>query len=48
VPASKGPKFVVKIYAGAEHGVPMFAQNPEMQPMIVARLKARLSAGGTH
>ncbi len=32
-----------------EHGVPMFAKNPELEPMIVAWLKAQLpAAAGTH
>jgi len=49
VAASKDPKSVVKIYAGTEHGVPMFAKNPELEPMIVAWLKAQMpAAGGTH
>ncbi len=49
VAASKDPKSVVKIYAGTEHGVPMFAKNPDLEPMIVAWLKAQLPAvGGTH
>jgi len=49
VAASKDPKSVVKIYAGTEHGVPMFAKNPGLEPMIVAWLKAQLpAAGGTH
>ncbi len=49
VAASKDPKSVVKIYEGTEHGVPMFAKNPELEPMIVAWLKAQLpAAGGTH
>ena len=49
VAASKDPKSVVKIYAGTEHGVPMFAKNPDLEPMIVAWLKAQLpAAGGTH
>jgi hypothetical protein len=34
---------------GAKHGVPVFAKNPELEPMIVAWLKAHLPAtGGTH
>jgi dienelactone hydrolase len=45
---SKNPKSVIKIYAGTEHGVPMFAKNPELEPMIVAWLKAQLPAAGTH
>jgi len=49
VAASKDPKSMVKIYAGTAHGVPMFAKNPELEPMIVAWLKAQLpAAGGTH
>jgi dienelactone hydrolase len=49
VGASKDPKSVVKIYPGTEHGVPMFAKNPDLEPMIVAWLKAQLTAtGGTH
>jgi dienelactone hydrolase len=49
VAASKDPKSVVKIYAGTEHGVPMFAKNSDLEPMIVAWLKAQLpAAGGTH
>jgi dienelactone hydrolase len=49
VAASKDPKSVVKIYGGTEHGVPMFAKNPDLEPMIVAWLKAQLpAAGGTH
>jgi dienelactone hydrolase len=48
VAASKDPKSVVKIYGGTEHGVPMFAKNPELEPNIVAWLKAQLpAAGGT-
>jgi dienelactone hydrolase len=49
VAASKAPKSTVKIYPGTEHGVPMFAKNPELEPMIVAWLKTQVSvAGGTH
>jgi len=49
VSASKDTKSVIKIYAGTEHGVPMFAKNPELEPMIVQWLKAQLPpAGGTH
>jgi hypothetical protein len=49
VAMSKDPKSVVKIYEGAEHGVPMFAKNPELEPLIVAWLKAQLpAAGGTY
>lgn len=46
---SKNPKSVLKIYEGTEHGVPMFAKNAELEPMIVAWLKTQLaSTGGTH
>lgn len=45
---SKNPQSVLKIYEGTEHGVPMFAKHSELEPMIVAWLKAQLSAtGGT-
>jgi dienelactone hydrolase len=45
---SKNPKSVLKIYDGNEHGVPMFAKHSELEPMIVAWLKAQLSVtGGT-
>jgi dienelactone hydrolase len=40
--ASKNAKSTLKMYGGTEHGVPMFAKNAELQPMIVAWLKARL------
>ncbi len=40
--ASKNPDSVLKIYPGAEHGVPMFDKNPELRPMIVNWLKAQL------
>lgn len=46
---SKNPRSVLKIYDGTEHGVPMFAKHPELEPMIVSWLKAQLgSTGGTH
>jgi len=48
VGASKNPASVLKIYQGTEHGVPMFAKNPELEPMIVSWLKTRLiSTSGT-
>jgi dienelactone hydrolase len=48
VAASKNPQSKVKIYAGTEHGVPMFAKNPELEPMIVSWIKAQLlPKGGT-
>jgi dienelactone hydrolase len=40
--ASKHPESTLKIYSGSEHGVPMFAANPDLQPMIVSWLTARL------
>jgi len=40
--ASKNPASTLKIYAGTEHGVPMFAKNPELEPMIVNWLKTQL------
>jgi dienelactone hydrolase len=46
--ASKNPRSTVKIYGGTEHGVPMFARNPELEPMIVAWMKQQLlPKGGT-
>jgi dienelactone hydrolase len=48
VAASKNPQSTVKIYAGTDHGVPMFAKNAELEPMIVAWLKTQMaSRGGT-
>lgn len=44
--ASKNPRSVLKIYEGNEHGVPMFDKHSELEPMIVAWLKAQLSAAG--
>ncbi len=41
--ASKNPQSRLKIYAGTEHGVPMFAKNPELEPMIVSWLKSQLT-----
>lgn len=49
VEASKNPHSTVKIYAGTEHGVPMFAKNTELEPMIVSWLNAQLAGHvGTH
>lgn len=42
--ASKNAKSTLKMYEGTEHGVPMFAKNPELEPMIVGWLRARLRA----
>ncbi len=46
VGASMNPQSKLKIYSGTEHGVPMFAKNPELEPMIVSWLKERLVAKG--
>jgi len=40
--ASKNARSVVKIYPGTEHGVPMFAKHPDLEPAIVAWLKAQV------
>lgn len=47
VEASKNPHSTVNIYGGSEHGVPMFAKNPELEPIIVNWLKARLAVKGS-
>jgi dienelactone hydrolase len=46
VAASKNPKSQLKLYMGTEHGVPMFAKNPELEPMIVNWLKAEVGGNG--
>ncbi len=43
VEASKNPHSTIKMYDGTEHGVPMFAKNPDLEPMIVSWLNAQLS-----
>lgn len=43
VDGSKNPHSIAKIYAGTEHGLPMFAKNPELEPLIIEWLTARLS-----
>ena len=49
VGASKNPHSTIKLYAGTEHGVPMFAKNSELEPMIVSWLRAQLATHvGTH
>lgn len=49
VEASKNPQSTIKLYAGTEHGVPMFAKNSELEPMIVSWLRAQLATHvGTH
>jgi dienelactone hydrolase len=42
VSASKNAHSTLKIYSGTEHGVPMFAKNPELEPLIVSWLKAQV------
>jgi hypothetical protein len=39
--ASKNSASVLNIYAGTEHGVPMFAKNPELKPMIMSWLTSQ-------
>jgi dienelactone hydrolase len=46
VQSSKNPKSTIKLYAGTEHGVPMFAKNPELEPMIVTWVKTQLAVKG--
>ena len=48
VQASKNPRSTVKLYAGTEHGVPMFAKNAELEPMIVSWLKTQVAGQGAH
>ncbi|HVB38762.1 MAG TPA: alpha/beta fold hydrolase [Vicinamibacterales bacterium] len=45
VGASHNTHSVLKIYPGKLHGVPMFGQNAELEPMIVKWFKARLLTG---
>ena len=42
VESSKNSHSTLKIYSGTEHGVPMFAKNAELEPMIVNWLKTQL------
>jgi dienelactone hydrolase len=44
VESSKNSHSTIKIYSGTEHGVPMFAKNAELEPMIVTWLKTQLTA----
>ena len=49
VGASKNPQSTIKIYAGTEHGVPMFAKHGDLQPLIVSWMKTQLMGrGATH
>ena len=38
VSGSLHPASTIKIYSGAEHGLPMFAQNAELEPMLMGWL----------
>ena len=42
VGGSPHPRSTAKIYAGTEHGLPMFAKNPELEPALIAWLKQAL------
>lgn len=44
--ASKHPQSTLRMYGGAEHGVPMFAVYPELEPMIVNWVVRQLAAAG--
>ena len=43
VGGSKHPHSTAKIYAGAEHGLPMFEKNPDLEPALLAWLKNELA-----
>ena len=43
VEVSKNPRSAIKIYAGTEHGVPMFAKNSDLEPMVVSWLNTQLT-----
>jgi dienelactone hydrolase len=42
VDGSKNPHSTAKVYAGTEHGLPMFAPNADLEPALVAWLKQEL------
>lgn len=42
VEASAHPRSTAKIYAGTEHGMPMMAKNPELEPVLMTWLKREL------
>ena len=44
--ASKNEHSMLKMYPGKEHGVPLFAVNAELQPMVVNWLKTQLAHSG--
>lgn len=43
VAGSKHPHSIAKIYAGTEHGLPMFETNPDLEPQLLDWLKNELS-----
>ena len=43
VEASKNPHSMLKLYPGTLHGVPMFAKNGDLEPMIVSWLKTQVA-----
>jgi dienelactone hydrolase len=42
VEASNNPRSTLKMYAGTEHGTPMFEKNPDLEPALVAWLRTQL------
>ena len=42
ISTSKHPKSMMRMYTGQKHGVEMFAENPELRPLIVSWLQAQL------
>lgn len=42
VEASNNPRSTLKMYAGTEHGIPMFEKNPDLEPALVVWLRAEL------
>ncbi|HLI84124.1 MAG TPA: alpha/beta fold hydrolase, partial [Bryobacteraceae bacterium] len=46
VGSSKNPRSREFHFEGKEHGVPMFAKNPDLEPMIVNWLKAEVAGNG--
>ena len=43
VGGSTHPHSTAKIFAGTEHGLPMFEKNPSLEPALLAWLKTELS-----
>ena len=42
VDGSQNPQSMAKIYGGTEHGLPMFAKNPDLEPAIVSWIREQL------